>query len=51
MRAWRMWTGINIPNMTMTLSECLKLKRNLPFTAVGTWIKGSAATAMTMAYT
>lgn len=24
--------GINIPNMTMTLSECFKLKRNLPLT-------------------
>jgi len=47
MRALRMWTRINIPNMTMTLSECLKLKRNLAFTAVGTWIKGSAAMAYT----
>lgn len=44
-RRRRMWTRINIPNMTMTLSECFKLKRNLPFTAAETWIKGSPATA------
>lgn len=38
----RMWTHINIPNMTVTLSECFKLKINLPFTAARTaeWLDG-----------